>query len=84
MSLPDDPTAALLFRFNQNVNALGSAIDEIRIWIEQRGSIDSADSIRSYLAVLEANADFVSDGMGDLIVICAKRVNDGPNGQPEP
>ena len=80
MSLPDDPTAALLLRFNRNINALGSAIDEIRIWIEQRGSTDTADSIRSYLAVLESNSDYISEGMSDLIVIRAKRGDYGPQG----
>ena len=82
-TLPRDPTAALLARLNRNINALGSAIDEIRIWIEQRGSTQKSDSIRSYLAVLEDNASFISEGMDDLILICAKRGNDGPNGGSE-
>ena len=78
MSLPDNPTAALLFRFNQNVNALGSAVDEIRIWIEQRGSTETSASIRSYLSILEANADSIAEGMGDVILICAERGNEVP------
>ncbi|MNG29413.1 hypothetical protein D3C84_1148360 [compost metagenome] len=32
---------ALLYRINQNVMALGSAIEEIDIWIDQRGSAES-------------------------------------------
>ena len=82
-TLPRDPTAALLARFNRNINALGSAIDEIRLWIEQRGSTEKSDSIRSYLSVLEDNASFIAEGMDDLILICAKRGNDGPNGGAE-
>ncbi|MDZ5436519.1 hypothetical protein T3H00_28120 [Pseudomonas fluorescens] len=31
--MPDDPTPALLYRMNQNIMALGSALEEIGIWI---------------------------------------------------
>jgi hypothetical protein len=36
--MPDDPTPALLYRLNQNIMALGSAIEEIGIWIGQCSS----------------------------------------------
>ena len=48
-ALPDDPTPALLSRLNQNINALGSAIEEIGIWIDQRGSTETYHRINEHL-----------------------------------
>ena len=73
MSIPTDPTPALLVRLNRNINALGSAIDELQMWIAKQGSIDTAASIRAYLTVLEDNADPIAEGMAELIAQCATR-----------
>lgn len=51
-TLPDDPTPALLSRLNQNINALGSAIEEIGIWIDQRGSAETSHRINEHLETL--------------------------------
>ncbi|MHA6138480.1 hypothetical protein ACX3YC_13725 [Pseudomonas mohnii] len=67
MSLPDDPTPALLYRMNQNVMALGSAIEEIGIWIDQRGSTEASNRINAHLQVLEGNVDAIAELMADLI-----------------
>ncbi|HEX8541330.1 MAG TPA: hypothetical protein VF671_06465 [Pseudomonas sp.] len=67
MSLPDDPTPILLARFNQNINAIALAVGEVRMWIERQGDHETADSIRSYLAVLESNSDTIVAGMAELI-----------------
>ncbi|WP_341522226.1 hypothetical protein AABC73_01915 [Pseudomonas sp. G.S.17] len=67
MSLPDDPTPILLARFNQNINAVASAVDEIRIWIERQGDQETSGSIRSYLAILESNSDIIVVGMAELV-----------------
>lgn len=67
MSLPDDPTPALLHRLNLNINALGSAIEEIGIWINQRGSTEVSGRIEQQLDVLNENADFIADAMADLV-----------------
>lgn len=67
MSLPDDPTPALLYRMNQNVMALGSAIEEIGIWIDQRGSTEASSRINAHLQVLESNVDAIAELMADLI-----------------
>ena len=67
MSLPDDPTPALLHRLNLNINALGSAIEEIGIWIEQRGSTDVSERITAHLQTLHDNSDFITDAMVDLV-----------------
>ncbi|WP_341522965.1 hypothetical protein AABC73_06825 [Pseudomonas sp. G.S.17] len=68
MSLPNDPTPALLHRLNENINALGAAIEEISIWIEQRGSTDVSTRIEQQLDTLHSNADFIAEAMADLIV----------------
>jgi hypothetical protein len=68
MPLPDDPTPALLHRLNLNINALGSAIEEIGIWINQRGSIEVSGRIEQQLDVLNENADFIAEAMADLVV----------------
>ncbi|WP_454838238.1 hypothetical protein [Pseudomonas mohnii] len=70
MSLPDDPTPALLYRMNQNVMALGSAIEEIGIWIDQRGSSEASDRINAHLQVLEGNVDAIAKLMDELVARC--------------
>jgi len=67
MSLPDDPTPALLNRLNQNIMALGCAIEEISIWIDQRGSTDTYDRVNEHLEVLADNSDAIAELMADLI-----------------
>jgi hypothetical protein len=68
--MPDDPTPALLYRINQNVMALGSAIEELGIWIDQRGSTDASDRINEHLQVLTDNSDAIAELMADLIGRC--------------
>lgn len=65
--IPDDPTPALLNRLNQNINALGRAIEEISIWIDQRGSAEVSDRVSEHLEVLTDNADAIAELMVDLI-----------------
>jgi hypothetical protein len=52
---------------NQNVMALGSAIEEIAIWIDQRGSTDTYDRVNEHLEVLADNSDAIAELMADLI-----------------
>jgi hypothetical protein len=68
--MPDDPTPALLYRMNQNIMALGSALEEIGIWIGQRGSTNTSDRVSKHLQVLEANTDAIAGLMADLIARC--------------
>ena len=67
MPLPDDPTPALLYRLNQNIMALGCAIEEISIWIDQRGSTDTYVRISEHLEVLADNSDSIAELMAGLI-----------------
>jgi ADP-dependent phosphofructokinase/glucokinase len=63
---PNDLTHALLYRFNQNIMALDCAIEEIAVWIDQRGSADVSDRIDDHLAVITANSDFIAKALADL------------------
>jgi hypothetical protein len=65
--MPDDPTPALLYRLNQNIMALGCAIEEISIWIDQRGSADTYDRVNEHLEVLADNSDAIAELMADLL-----------------
>ncbi|WP_427144043.1 hypothetical protein ACQCLI_12650 [Pseudomonas nitroreducens] len=60
-----DPLPALLHRLHLNQLALGAAVEELGIWIEQRGSTKTSDAVRRQLDILEANADFI----GEAIVV---------------
>ncbi|WP_328821550.1 hypothetical protein [Pseudomonas paraversuta] len=66
-ALPDDPTPALLSRLNQNINALGSAIEEIGIWIDQRGSAETSHRINEHIETLSDNSDAIAELLVDLI-----------------
>jgi hypothetical protein len=65
--MPNDPTPALLYRLNQNIMALGSAVEEISIWIDQRGSTETYERVSEHLEVLADNADTIAELMADLI-----------------
>ncbi len=65
--MPNDPTPALLYRLNQNIMALGSALEEISTWIDQRGSTDTYERVSEHLEVLADNADTIAELMADLI-----------------
>lgn len=65
--LPDAPTAALLYRLNQNINALGAAIEEVGIWLDQRGATEAHDRISEHLEVLMDNSDYIADLLAELI-----------------
>jgi len=66
-----DPTQPLILRLNQNINAIASAVEEIGIWIDQRGSNDVYARVQRQLEVLHENSDFIAEAMADLIVRCA-------------
>ncbi|VVN65162.1 hypothetical protein PS726_00043 [Pseudomonas fluorescens] len=78
MPSPDDPTPALLSRLNQNIMALGCAIEEIGIWIKQRGSTEVSIRIEDHLAVITANADFIAEAIAELIARCEPEEEEDP------
>jgi len=68
--MPDDLTPALLDRLNQNIMALGCAVEEIGIWIDQRGSKEVSNRIEGHLAVITGNAGFIAETIAELIATC--------------
>ncbi|WP_130905330.1 hypothetical protein [Pseudomonas sp. Sample_22] len=68
--MPDELTPALLHRLNQNIMAIGCPVEEIGMWMDQRGSTDVATRIEDHLAVLSGNADFIAETIVELIAKC--------------
>ncbi|HHX6245191.1 hypothetical protein EQH76_34760 [Pseudomonas aeruginosa] len=64
--MTSSPLPALLYRLNLNINAIGSAVEELAIWIEQRGSTETSDSVKLHLETLIENADFIAEALVDL------------------
>lgn len=65
--MADYPLPALLYRLNLNINAIGSAVEELAIWVEQRGSTETSDAVKLHLETLIENADFISEALVELI-----------------
>ena len=65
--MADSPLPALLYRLNQNINAFGAAVEELAIWVEQRGSNETSAAVKAHLDVLIENSDFIADAMVELI-----------------
>ncbi|MNN30969.1 hypothetical protein D3C76_1270720 [compost metagenome] len=52
-----DLLPALLYRLNLNINAIGAAVEELAIWVEQRGSTETADAVKLHMATEAASKD---------------------------
>ncbi|MBD9503765.1 hypothetical protein IB260_05830 [Pseudomonas sp. PDM23] len=74
--MTDTTVSALLYRLNENINAIGAAAEELAIWIEQRGSTETALAAKSHLDVLVSNADLIANGLAELIAREAKTKSD--------
>lgn len=68
-----DLLPALLYRLNQNQNALGSAIEELGIWVEQRGSTEVAERVQRHLETLIENSDFIAEALAALVIVAADK-----------
>lgn len=66
--MADSPLPALLYRLNLNINAIGSAVEELAIWVEQRGSIETSDAVKLHLETLIENAEFISEALVELTI----------------
>ncbi|UUQ64248.1 hypothetical protein NLK61_23975 [Pseudomonas fuscovaginae UPB0736] len=51
---------AVLAKLNENQLALGAAVEELTNWVEQRGSVETAENIRSALGTLDHNLEFIT------------------------
>jgi len=54
-----DLLPSLLYKINENQFALEAAILELSNWVEQRGSSDVADNVRSALIAIDRNEEFI-------------------------
>lgn len=54
-----DLLPSLLFKINENQLALEAAIMELTLWVEQRGSADVAENVRSSLAAIDRNEESI-------------------------
>lgn len=64
-----DPVALplLIHRIHMSQMMLGAALAELPIWIDQCGFPDTSELICRRLATLDANADFISEAIVDLV-----------------
>lgn len=63
-----DHLPGLLYRLNLNINAIGSAVEELAIWVEQRGSTDVSDRVKMHLETLIENSDAIAAALADLAI----------------
>ena len=54
-----DLLPSLLFKINENQLALEAAILELSNWVEQCGSADIADNVRSAMDTIDKNEEFI-------------------------
>jgi len=58
----------IIARLDTNQMALQASIEEIALWIRQRGSEDVAENVASALYTLTENSGFIADGIAELTV----------------
>ncbi|AOE87518.1 hypothetical protein [Pseudomonas sp. TCU-HL1] len=66
MAAPD-ALPLLIHRIHMNQIMLAAVLAELAIWIDQCGSPDTSELICRRLETLEANADFISEAIVDLM-----------------
>ncbi|MBA6124175.1 MULTISPECIES: hypothetical protein [Pseudomonas] len=59
-------TADTLELLHLNQQALRAALEEVSLWISQRGSTQVHDNVLSALATLDANAEGINKGIDSL------------------
>jgi hypothetical protein len=62
-----DMLPSLLYKINENQLALEAAIMELTNWVEQRGSTEVADNVRSALAAIDHNEEFIKTTLAVLM-----------------
>ncbi|MDF3868078.1 hypothetical protein P3W53_26665 [Pseudomonas denitrificans (nom. rej.)] len=62
-----NPLPSLVCRINQNINATSAAIRELAAWADASGASDTSQAVRHHLRVLEANTEFISEALAELI-----------------
>ena len=63
--------ANLLSRQHQTQLALAAAIEELNHWVEQRGSVEVAENVRSAMFIVDKNLHPFRQGIAALIAAAA-------------
>lgn len=64
----NDLIPSLIFKLNENQLAIAAAVEELSNWIEQlHGPAEGADKIRTSLAKLDDNLEFITRGVARLM-----------------
>ena len=58
----------LISKLDTNQMALQAALEEVSLWIRQRGSEGRADNINGALETLNQSAEFIAKGIAELTV----------------
>lgn len=58
----------LIARLDRNQVALQAGLEEVSLWIRQRGSEDIANNINGALEALNQNAGFIAQSIAELSV----------------
>ena len=58
----------MISKLNTNQIALQAALEEVSLWIRQRGSEDIASNINGAFDTLNQNAEFIAQGIAELTV----------------
>lgn len=61
-----DLLPSLLFKINQNQLVLEAAIMELALWVEQRSSGEVGGNVRSALATISKNEEFINMSLAVL------------------
>lgn len=56
----NDLLPGLFKALSQNQIAIAAAIEELTYWVEQRGSVETAISVREALKTLDNNLEFIT------------------------
>lgn len=62
-----DGVSAIFNRLNKNQVALSSAIEELSLWVEQGGAVETALAVRLHLAVVKKNSKFITGDIAKLM-----------------
>ncbi|MHC8386401.1 hypothetical protein [Pseudomonas sp. LB3P14] len=63
----NDLIPSLIFKLNENQLAIAAAVEQLSIFVEQRGSADVAVSVRNSLTTLDENLVFITRGVAELM-----------------
>lgn len=56
----------MIARLDRNQMALQAAIEELAVWIRQKGAEKVSRNVSGALEVLSTNADFIAQGVAEL------------------